>query len=168
MIEAGKTSNDNRIEDDNEQILLRADYLMRRHKGLEPDTTLPPLPEDPRSRPRIPTLTDLVSPGGQAAAPVSSAETSLRPTDSGGSGMAGLDALEEELFRSLRRRLLEDIDSQLERLTVPLLSRVLEDALGQVVAELKVEVHQIVRDAVDRKRIEWARASASAGDSFEP
>jgi hypothetical protein len=82
--------------------------------------------------------------------------------------MAGLDALEEELFRSLRRRLLEDIDSQLERLTVPLLSRVLEDALGQVVAELKVEVHQIVRDAVDRKRIEWARASASAGDSFEP
>lgn len=168
MIEAGKINTDKGGEDDNEQILLRADYLMRRHKGLEADVTLPPLPEDPRSRPSIPTLTDLVSPGGRAAVPVSSAETSPRPADSGGPGLAGLDALEEELFRGLRRRLLQDIDSQIEKIAAPLVSRVLEDALGQVVAELKVEVHHIVRDAVDRERIEWARASASPGDSFEP
>ena len=49
-------------DEDEEEVLLRADYLMRRHKGGG-DPPGQPARSSPRDIDEIPLLTDLVSPG---------------------------------------------------------------------------------------------------------
>lgn len=164
-------------DEDEEEVLLRADYLMRRHKGGG-DPPGQPARSSPRDIDEIPLLTDLVSPGTRPLdtdpaqlspvpptpeRPEESSDPAPTPPLVGGVApqhpqslsQVPLPPLNEEAIATLKARLEADISALLETRIRSELTSGLNHMLSEAFPVMRDQVRRIVKEALEEDR--WAR-----------
>ncbi|MBL8533249.1 MAG: hypothetical protein JNL33_05270 [Betaproteobacteria bacterium] len=172
-------------EEDEEEVLLRADYLMRRHKGVG-DPPGQPARSSPRDLDEIPLLTDLVSPGTRPLdtdpaqpspvpptpeQPGESSDPAPAPPLSGGvapqhpqsPSPMSLPPLNEEAIATLKTRLEADISALLETRIRSELTLCLDRMLSEAFPVMRDQVRRIVKEALEEDR--WARHDDPSQDA---
>jgi hypothetical protein len=139
-----------------DEVLTKADALLRRHRGGGPDAALDADPES-----GIPTLTELIDepPAAEpaavaAAAPVDAAKADESPapqadTPPGAPDAAWITALQPELERIVAQALTAQLPGSLQQQVSTEVTRQLGDGLNRLRDGIRTTIESVVRETIE-------------------